>query len=173
MLELKNIDVLDCVADALLLTIDGQSKQLRGNVAHAFIRRWPAAYEEFEVQIRFPIPLGSAVRADADTDSPWRTVIFVSTLHHLETLDKPSRLGVINLGLGSALDIASRSGLRRIAAFPLAGGWRLPSVEAYASMINTFLGSALNRQGGSLCVCCRDPAEYQLLVEEHRRQLGP
>jgi len=53
----------------------------------AFQRRWPDAYEDFEAQLRFPIPLGTAVRIFADTNCPWQTILFVSTLHHLETLD--------------------------------------------------------------------------------------
>jgi len=79
MLKLLNADVLDAEADALLLTIDGQARGLRGNVAHAFQRRWPDDYEDFETQLRFPIPLGSAVRIDADTDCRWRSIIFVDT----------------------------------------------------------------------------------------------
>ena len=80
MLQLVHTNVLDATADALLLTIDGQARGLRGNVAHSFQRRWPEDYADFEAQLRFPIPLGAAVRIDADTDSPWRTIIFVSTL---------------------------------------------------------------------------------------------
>ena len=112
MLKLLHNNVFDVVADALLLTIDGQARGLRGNVAHAFQRRWPEAYEDFESQLRFPVPLGTAVRIDADTDCPWRTILFVSTLHHLETLDDGARHAVIRRGLRSALDVAGRAGLQ-------------------------------------------------------------
>ena len=169
MLRPLHTDVLDSQADALLLTIDGQARGLRGNIAHAFQRRWPEAYEDFESQLRFPVPLGSAVRVDADTDSPWRTIIFVSTLHHLETLDDPGRLDVIGRALASALALAARTGLRTLATTPMKGGWRLDVAEAYRTMHMTWLGSALHRSGGSLLVCCRDDAEYESLVREHRR----
>jgi len=112
MLKLLHNNVFDVVADALLLTIDGQARGLRGNVAHAFQRRWPDAYEDFESRLRFPLPLGAAVRIDADTDCPWRTLLFVSTLHHLETLDDGARHEVIRRGLRSALDVAARAGLQ-------------------------------------------------------------
>jgi hypothetical protein len=168
-LQLLHTNVLDATADALLLTIDGQARGLRGNLAHAFQRRWPEAYEDFEAQLRFPVSLGSAVRIDADTDCPWRTVLFVSTLHHLETLDDRERHGIIRNGLLSALNIAASTGLRTLATTPLTGGWRLPTPEAYRTMYDAWLGSPLHRSGGSLLVCCRDAAEYETLVTEHRR----
>jgi len=172
MLKLVHTNVLDSQADALLLTIDGQARGLRGNVAHAFQRRWPEDYADFEAQLCFPIPLGTAVRIDADTDSPWQTILFVSTLHHLETLDDRARHGVIRNGLLSALDIAARTGLRTLATTPMKGGWRLKSPEAYRTMHDAWLGSALHRTGGSLQVCCLDSTEYQALVNEHRRLQG-
>ena len=171
-LKLLHTDVLDAQADALLLTIDGQARGLRGNIAHAFQRRWPEAYEDFESQLRFPVALGSAVRVDADNDSPWRTILFVSTLHHLETLDDSSRLEVIRRALASALHLAARTAIRTLATTPMKGGWRLSATEAYRTMHMTWLGSALHRSGGSLLVCCRDDAEYESLVREHHRLHG-
>jgi hypothetical protein len=168
-LQLLHTNVLDTTADALLLTIDGEARGLRGNLAHAFQRRWSEAYEDFEAQLRFPVSLGSAVRIDADTDSPWRTILFVATLHHLETLDSAGKLAVIHRALGSALQTAASTGLRTLATTPLKGGWRLPTTEAYRSMYDAWLGSPLHRSGGSLLVCCRDAAEYEALVTEHRR----
>jgi hypothetical protein len=172
MLQLFHINVLDAQADALVLTIDGQARGLRGNIAHAFQRRWPEAYEDFESQLRFPVPLGTAVRVDADTDCPWRTILFVSTLHHLETLDDAGKLNVIHRALGAALQTAAHTGLRALATAPMKGGWRLATPEAYRAMHDTWLGSPLHRSGGSLLVCCFDATEYQALVVEHRRLLG-
>ena len=64
MLKLLHNNVFDVVADALLLTIDGQARGLRGNVAHAFQRRWPDAYEDFESRLRYEvIRRGAALRA--------------------------------------------------------------------------------------------------------------
>jgi len=169
MIQLLHADVLDAHAGALLLTIDGQAKGLRGNLAHAFQRRWPEAYEDFESQLRFPVPLGTAVRVDADTDCPWRTILFVSTLHHVETLDTAGKLAVIQRALGSALHIAARTSLRTLATAPMKGGWRLTTPEAYHTMYETWLGSPLHRMGGALLVCCLDATEYQSLVDEHQR----
>jgi hypothetical protein len=121
-LRLVQANVFDVEADALLLTIDGQARVLRGNVAHAFQRHWPEAYEDFESQLRFPVPLGTAVRIHADTDCPWRTILFVSTLHHLDTLVDDGKLDVIRHGLGSALQVAAATGLRALATTPMKGG---------------------------------------------------
>jgi hypothetical protein len=169
MLKLVHANVLDAAADALLLTIDGQAPGLRGNIAHAFQRRWPEDYEDFESQLRFPVPLGSAVRVDADTDCPWRTILFVSTLHHLETLDTAGKLDVIRRGLTSVLQLAARSGIRTLATAPLKGGWRLGVTDAYRTMLETYAGSELYRAGGTLLVCCVKDDEYAALVAEHRR----
>ena len=169
MLHLLHANVLDATADALLLTIDGQARGLRGNLSHAFQRRWPDAYEDFESQLRFPIPLGTAVRADADTEGPWQTILFVSTLHHVETLDDTARHEVIGRGLRSALDVAARTGLRTLATTPMKGGWRLKTPEAYRTMYHTWLASPPHRNGGSLLVCCLDEREYETVVSEHRR----
>ncbi len=169
MLKLAHSNVLDAEADALLLTIDGQARGLRGNVAHAFQRRWPDDYEDFESQLRFPVPLGTAVRIDADTDCPWRTILFVSTLHHLDTLDTAGKLAVIHRALSSALQIAASTGVHTLATAPMKGGWRLTVSEAYRTMYQAWFGSPLHRSGGSLLVCCRDAAEYQGLVTEHRQ----
>lgn len=169
MLSLAHMNVLDATADALLLTIDGQARGLRGNVAHAFKHRWPEAYEDLELQLRFPVPLGTAVRVDADTDCPWRTILFVATLHHLETLDTAGKLTVVHCALSSALQIATSTGLHTLATAPMKGGWRLQTPEAYRTMYDAWLRSPLHRSGGSLLVCCRDQAEYEALVTEHRQ----
>ena len=58
-LFLLNSDVLTTPADALLITVDGQARGLRGNIARAFIRRWLDAYEDFDSRLEFPISLGS------------------------------------------------------------------------------------------------------------------
>ena len=169
MLHLLHANVLDATADALLLTIDGQGRGLRGNVALAFQRRWPEAYEDFESQLRFPIPLGSAVRIDADTDCPWRSILFVSTLHHIDTIDDAGRHAIIRKGLESALNCATQTGLHTLATTPMKGGWRLKAPDAYRTMYQAWLGSSLRRSGGLLLVCCLNDNEYQALVNEHRR----
>ena len=57
MLRLFDSNVLESKADALLLTLDGQARGLRDNVAHAFQRRWPDDYAAFGSEPRFPVPL--------------------------------------------------------------------------------------------------------------------
>ena len=174
-MQLVQSDVLDAhtQAEALLLTIDGQHRSLRGNAAHQFIRRWgEESYEDFERGLTFPIALGGVVRVDADTDAPWRTILFASTLHHLDTLDEAGKIGVLQRGLAKALAACELGGIRTLATAPLKGGWRLEAIAAYAAMMPVYDASGFRRNGGKLLVCCRETAEYEALVAVHRAKRG-
>lgn len=174
-MQLVQMDVLDAhtMAEALLLTIDGQHRRLRGNVAHQFIRRWgEESYEDFERGCTFPIALGGVVRVDAETDAPWRTILFASTLHHLDTLDEAGKIGVLQRGLAKALAACELGGIRTLASAPLKGGWRLEAAAAYTAMMPVYDASGFRRRGGRLFVCCRETAEYKALLAMNRRVRG-
>lgn len=174
-MQLRQSDVLEMhgTADALLLTIDGQHRSLRGNLAHQFIRRWGEdAYEDFERGITFPLGLGAAVRVDAETDAPWRTIIFVSSLHHLQAHDEAGRVGVLQRGLASALRLCESGGIRSLATTTMKGGWRLEAGDAYSAMMPVYDASGFRRAGGQLLVGCRDENEYRVLLAAHRAGRG-
>jgi hypothetical protein len=163
-LNVLNSNVLDTPADALLIPIDGQARGLRGNIAHAFMRRWPDAYEDFESHLEFPVPLGSVRRVDEDTDSPWKTIVFLSTLHHLDTLATDEKLNVIRLALGHAFSKAVSGGLGSYSTAVLKGGWRLPLDLAFRTMIDTYNASQFARQRRTLNVCNLSTAAYERLI---------
>ena len=163
-LNLLNIDVLDSRATALVITIDGQARGLRGNIAHAFIRRWPEAYEDFDSYLEFPIPLGAVRKVDEDTESPWKTILFLSTLHHLETFSADEKLNVIRVALSNALTVAVSGRLSSLSTAVLKGGWRLPLELAYEAMIETYEASEFHRQRRTLNVCSLLASEYERLA---------
>jgi hypothetical protein len=45
-------NVLDAIADALILTIDGAKKGMEGNIARAFARKWPEIWHELEDEMQ-------------------------------------------------------------------------------------------------------------------------
>ena len=172
-LFLLNSDVLTTPADALLITVDGQARGLRGNIARAFIRRWPDAYEDFDSHLEIPIPLGSVRRVDEDTVGPWKTLLFLSTLHHVETLTADEKLDVIRVALSNALSVAVSGRLSSLSTAVLKGGWRLPLEAAYEAMIKTYEASEFHRQGRTLNVCSVLQAEYDRLATVHPQFSSP
>ena len=163
-IQLLNEDVLSVDASALLLTIDGQAKGLGGIVASAFIRNWPDAYNHCESQLEFPIPLGRAIQTTEHADSPWPSVIFLTTLNHLQILTDSEKIDVMAMAFIGALNIAVSGGMRSVSSVVLKGGWRLPQQAAFLRMVDTFQQSVFGRQGRMLNICCLNRFEYEALV---------
>lgn len=157
-------DVLDARADSLLLTVDGERKGLQGNIACAFARRWPDAFEEIAAQIAYPLPLGRAVLIRAETDCPFQAVLFASTLHHLEVLSEAERARVTGMALQEAIGLARRHGMRSLASAVMAGGWRLPFDSALGVMLATAGHLTHSEVAFDLLICVRSEAEYASAV---------
>jgi O-acetyl-ADP-ribose deacetylase (regulator of RNase III) len=141
-------NALDARADALVLTIDGARRGMEGNIARAFARRWPDAFEEIEEQIRYPIPLGRTVATHPESDCPFRTVLFASTLHHLDVLTDTQKSAIIASALTEAVNLALKHRCRSVATAVMSGGWRLAlryCVERHA------------KRAGAACIS-QDPA---------------
>lgn len=113
-LRIMHGDVLDAQADALILTIDRASsrKELKGDTASTFARRWPAAWQEVEDMLRLPVPLGTAVDIEPSEDCPFRLVLLVSILvhpilgHTPATLGSQDRKGMVRSALEEAVKFA-------------------------------------------------------------------
>jgi hypothetical protein len=163
-MQVSQGDVFAAKADALIVTLDGAKQGLRGNVAHGFLRRWPEAYEDFEAQVRFPMRLGTGQLVALDNDSPFAAVLFVSTLHHLDTFTDEQKLGVLRAAFVHALDLAQRAGIRSMATTVLKGGWRLEVGPAYEAMRNVYPGTRFAQRCGRLDVYMSDAAEYAALT---------
>ncbi len=153
-------DVLDVHADALLLTLDGARKGLEGNIARAFARRWPDAFEEIAEQIGYPLPLGRAVLTRAETDCPFRAILFASTLHHLDVLSEAEKARLTGMALQEAIGLARRHGLCSLASAVMAGGWRLPFDSAFGVMLATAGYLAHSEAALDLLICVCSRAEY-------------
>lgn len=157
---LRSGDVLDAEAQALVVPIDGtavprggQFERLLGNVGRQFLRRFPEAdlVEELEAQLDLPLPLGRAACIELGA-SPFKQLIVVSTLYHLEHLDFSAKSALVRTSVTSALEAARSERIQVIASPVLQGGWRLRPEDAFAAML-----SALDTpEGVQILVYCND-----------------
>ncbi len=131
-------DVLDCQAEALLLTVDGIKRGMEGNIARQFGKRFPEDWEDMQRALKYPIPLGRAVCVPWDGDIPWRNILFVSTLHHLGVLEEQEKLRVIRMALTEALSLCARHSVASMATAVLQGGWRLGHQAALQEMKSAY-----------------------------------
>ena len=128
-------NVLDASADALILTMDGVRRGMGRTVAHAFARRWPAAFGEIEDQIAYPVPSGRAVATWPESECPFPTVFMAAMLHHLDVLPDSPKAGVVASALVQALGLAVRHRRYTIATAVMTGGWRLRLARALGTML--------------------------------------
>jgi hypothetical protein len=145
MITVFNADVLSRPADAIILPIDGtflpaaeQYERLLGNVGRQFLRAFPGAelLEEIEAQVDLPLALGKATSVDLGSGS-FRLAILVSTLHHTDDLDPSAKRAVARESFSAALRVARQKGATNVATPILQGGWRLPVLVAFASMLQS------------------------------------
>jgi hypothetical protein len=163
-LSILHGDVFSAAADVLIIALDGAQQGLRSNMAHGFIRRWPRAYEDLEAEVRFPLRLGTGQLVRAVNDSPFPAVLFVSTLHHLDTFTDEQKLGVVRAAFTHALDLAHDAHLKNVATTVLKGGWRLDVKRAFGAMQNVYPGTRFSRNGGRLVVHTHDATEFATLI---------
>lgn len=163
-IQLIHGDVFAAQADALIVTLDGAAKGLRGNIAHGFIRRWPEAYADLEAEVRFPMRLGTAQLVRIENDSPFPGVLFVSTLHHTDTFAEEQKLGVLRVAFAYALDLAQRARVNCLATTVLKGGWRLDVRVAFDAMKGAYPGTRFARSGGQCDVYALDRTEYEAIT---------
>lgn len=164
MLELRDGDVLRVDADAIVVPIDGTMvpregtyERLLGNVGRQLHRTFPDAelLDALEGQIDLPLPLGRAAAMEIE-GAPFRIVVVVSTLHHAQPLAEGAKAAVARTAFESALDCASRAGVKRLATTLLQGGWRLSPQAAFGAMLAAL--AQRDRTGIHLIVACLDPA---------------
>ena len=139
-IEILQGNLLDRKADAVILTVDGAAAGLEGNIARAFGRAYPDAWEELEYKVQYPIPLGASkmYSIDPELECPFRFVIFASTLHHIETLTDQEKMDVMKTALSSSLLLAASKLLGHISCGLMSGGWRLSKEAALEAMIETY-----------------------------------
>jgi len=164
-------DVLDAVADGLLLTIDGAKKGMEGSVARAYARRWPDAFEEIEYEIPSPLPLGRTVATHPESESPFPLVLIASTLNHIDVLTDLQKSGIVRSALHDAIVIAQRRGVRRLATPVMTGGWRLPFAAALDAMFAVAMSLTQVDSSFTLEIHIRDPHDMKSAVS-HAKSMG-
>lgn len=104
-----NENILDSNVEAIILTVDGAKKGMEGNIARAFLNKYPTAWELLEYEITYPIPLGMSkiFNIEDDDDCNQKFCIIASTLHHLDVLEQSNKRNTINSALRYALTQAS------------------------------------------------------------------
>lgn len=160
-ISLAHQDILETSSSGIILTIDGLKKGLEGNIARAFARRWPEAFEELVYAIPYPLPIGrtALVELDVDSGSPFRYILVASTLHHLGVLSDETKKSVMRSALSEAIGLATRRGCTTLATPVLTGGWRISFQEALSNMLSV-AGNLTNRSSSlELLICIRDAKE--------------
>lgn len=104
-----NENILDSNVEAIILTVGGAKKSMEGNIARAFLNKYPTAWELLEYEITYPIPLGMSkiFNIEDDDDCNQKFCIIASTLHHLDVLEQSNKRNTINSALRYALTQAS------------------------------------------------------------------
>src|SRR5690349_17643828 len=101
MLDIVIGDVLNIERDALVVPIDGTMRptdgnleRILGNVGRQFHRRYPNAefLEALEAQLDLPLAIGIGKAASVELEeAPFKFVVLVSTLHHVQLLDNSGK----------------------------------------------------------------------------------
>lgn len=167
-LHILHGDVLNSKADGLVVPFDGtlvpgegEYDRILGNVGRQFMRRFPEVdlLDEMEAQIDFPVALGHARALELDA-GPFRTLILVSTLHHIQDVDASAKRAIVRASVASAIRVAQQQQLPRVAAPVLQGGWRLEPDVAFIEMLKAVDGSDASL---TVLVYCNDTTRFQHL----------
>ncbi len=139
-LKLQQGNLFDAPSQAIILPIDGAAKGMEGNIARAFARLYPDAWEELEYDIDYPIPLGTAKIYPIHEELGCKNthVIIASTLHHLDVLEKSDKLKIISSALRASLSLASSQSISSVCTGVFTGGWRLDIEDAFQEMVKTY-----------------------------------
>ena len=176
-------DALDAQTGALLLTVDGVARAkpdparpirggkeiFGGNLANQFARRWPEDWEDMQLDIPFPIPIGHSVGIQWDGDCPWRLIVLASTLHHVGERTDAEKLAIIRSAFAEALSIAQRHHVKSLATVALKGGWRLPLADTVKTMLSTYRQAESSIQKMDLILVTNDPKEMDVFAEMARQ----
>lgn len=139
-IEIEKGNLFDSKTGAIILTVDGASKGMEGNIARAFGRLYPDVWEELDYDIEYPIPLGSAkiYSIEPDLGCTNSHCIIASTLNHIDVLEDREKLEVISQALRASLSLAANRGVSTICTGILSGGWRIEIEQALEEMLSTY-----------------------------------
>ncbi len=163
-LELREGNVLDAPADALLVAIDGASGGMEGNVARQLRARWgEEAWDEIEGAWELPLPPGRACLAAAPPGGRFAAVVALSILPHDGSVPyrSPAMRAVATSALVHAARLCAAHGAPRIATVLPRGGPRLSADEAFAAVV-TALDATADLPDVTLAI-------WSLVPEHHTR----
>lgn len=157
--QMKHGDVFEARTDGLLLTVDGTSRGMEGNLARRFAERWPSAWADIEGEAVVPLALGQVQAVDirAHRGCPFTHVLLASTLHHLGVDDIRRKQATVSSAVADALRTASAAGIATLAATSMKGGWRLTLDQALIAMVQGFRAALPGARGLTLCIYDLDP----------------
>jgi len=132
-IELVNENLLLQISGAILLSIDGHSAGMEGNIARSFAYKNPDMWDEIEHEIDYPLTLGQSqlIEIDEIFDCQFSHCILASTLNHLTELTKNQKFEIIKSCLTRAILLAASQGIPIINTALLTGGWRVTPSEAH------------------------------------------
>lgn len=171
-IDLLQKNLFDGLDEALILTIDGAAKGMEGNIARAFARLHPDAWEEIDYNLKYPIPLGTAkvVEIHPDLKCQYKFCFIASTLNHLHVLTDQEKLNVLSSALRQVLSIGAARGIKSIGTAVLAGGWRLPIEVAFDQICKTYSNAkALSSATPKLNIYVLENTEHERLRQHMTR----
>jgi len=145
-LKIFNKNLFEGNEEAIILTVDGASRGMEGNIARTFARLNADVWEDLESEIGYPIPLGLArvYEIHPDFECNQKYFFIASTLNHLGVLADSEKLKIQASAFRHVLSIAEARGIKSICTGVMVGGWRLDLELAFDQMVKTYLNAASN-----------------------------
>ncbi len=165
-IDLLHKNLFDGLDEGVILTIDGTASGMEGNLARAFSRLYPDAWDEINYKLKYPVPLGTAIVIEINPDLKchYKFFFLASTLNHLLVLTEQEKLNVLSNALRQVLAIGEARGIQSIGTAVLTGGWRLPIEVAFDQICKTYsIAKAVSSTTPKLNIYVRETNEYEHL----------
>jgi len=109
---------------------------MEGNLAREFAINYPEKWNEIESFIGYPLSLGKIFPFVSLDDFKYKYIFIVSTLNHIESLNKSLLEIIIMNSLSNCLEFLSAKNVKSVSSVLMKGGWRLNPLNSFLSMSN-------------------------------------
>lgn len=164
-LRIKNESIFDHSADAIILTIDGESKGMGGGIARKFEERYPEVWRFIESQVEYPVELGTSVSVKLPTSIPYQYVFLASTLVHLHIMNKAIHGSPVKQAFGMAVENAQNYRLKTIRCGLPTGGWRSDPLNAFMIVSEVEEMKRSSTKGLELIICIPDKEIFESVMK--------
>ena len=184
MLLIKQENILEYEADALVLTFDGENAAshrgadfVTGNLASAFRDRWPEAWPLIEEAVhpdRGLVPCGDVVSLELTEGScAFGGVVLASTLRHHGDRSHGTMSRIVASAVEGAVRAARAEGWESLASTPMKGGPRLDTRSAFMAMVEGYRKAAKALAPGvpDLAVCDSSAEGFAVIDKAWKRIL--